>query len=112
MEEITGDLAITLVCVRCSSVRFHSRHYGALLQQFAVTISASMIISAVNAMTMTPSRAMLIFKARSSSAGMGIVRRFCRGGAWSRGGTLTVWLWPLLAFTQALVCRSCLAEKK
>jgi multidrug efflux pump len=35
---------------------------GQFYRQFALTIASSMIISAVNAMTMTPSRAVLIFK--------------------------------------------------
>src|SRR5262249_688861 len=35
---------------------------GQFYRQFALTIAASMIISAVNAMTMTPSRAVMVFK--------------------------------------------------
>ena len=35
---------------------------GQFYRQFALTIAAAMIISAVNAMTMTPSRAVMIFK--------------------------------------------------
>ena len=35
---------------------------GQFFRQFAVTIAVSTIISAVNALTMTPSRAVLIFK--------------------------------------------------
>src|SRR5262249_2520372 len=62
--------------------------------------SASMIISAVNAMTMTPSRALVIFKARSSSTGHShraqVLPWWSLGIA---GGLLTVWLWPQLAFT-------------
>jgi multidrug efflux pump len=64
MEEITGPvLAITLVL---SSVFlpccFLGGVSGQFFRQFAVTISVSTIISAVNAITMTPSRAVLIFK--------------------------------------------------
>jgi multidrug efflux pump len=64
MEEITGPvLAITLVL---SSVFlpccFLGGVSGQFFRQFAVTISVSTIISAVNALTMTPSRAVLIFK--------------------------------------------------
>ena len=41
---------------------------GQFFRQFALTIAASMIISAINAMTMTPSRAAAIFKNRKVSA--------------------------------------------
>ena len=66
MNEITGPiLAITLVL---SSVflpsAFLSGITGQFFRQFALTISASMIISAVNAMTMTPARAASIFASR------------------------------------------------
>ncbi|HLJ92246.1 MAG TPA: efflux RND transporter permease subunit, partial [Gemmataceae bacterium] len=64
MEEITGPIiAITLVLsavfVPCA---FISGITGRFFQQFAVTIAASTIISALNALTMTPSRALLILK--------------------------------------------------
>ena len=66
MNEITGPiLAITLVL---SSVFIPSAFLGGITgqfyRQFALTISASMIISAVNAMTLTPARAAAIFGAR------------------------------------------------
>jgi multidrug efflux pump len=66
MNEITGPiLAITLVL---SSVLLPSAFLGGVtgqfFRQFALTISASMIISAVNAMTMTPARAASIFGSR------------------------------------------------
>src|SRR6185295_18205181 len=66
MNEITGPiLAITLVL---SSVFLPSAFLGGItgqfFRQFALTISASMIISAVNAMTMTPARAAWIFAGR------------------------------------------------
>ncbi len=64
MEEITGPiLAITLVL---SSVFLPSVFVpgvtGQFFRQFALTISAAMIISAINAMTLTPSRAVAIFQ--------------------------------------------------
>jgi multidrug efflux pump len=67
MEEITGPiLAITLVLsavfVPCA---FISGITGRFFQQFAVTIAASTIISALNALTMTPSRALLILRGAS-----------------------------------------------
>jgi multidrug efflux pump len=63
MEEISGPiLAITLVL---SSVLLPSAFLGGLVgqffRQFALTISVSMLISAVNAMTMTPARAAWIY---------------------------------------------------
>jgi multidrug efflux pump len=64
MDEITGPIiAITLVLsavfVPCA---FISGITGRFFQQFAVTIAASTIISAINALTMTPSRALLILR--------------------------------------------------
>ncbi|HEV3258718.1 MAG TPA: efflux RND transporter permease subunit, partial [Gemmataceae bacterium] len=66
MNEITGPiLAITLVL---SSVLLPSAFLGGItgqfFRQFALTISVSMLISAVNAMTMTPARAAWIFASR------------------------------------------------
>jgi multidrug efflux pump len=66
MDEITGPIvAITLVL---SSVllpsAFLSGLVGQFFRQFAVTISVSMLISAVNAMTMTPALAVLFFSGR------------------------------------------------
>ncbi len=66
MNEITGPiLAMTLVL---SSVLLPSAFLGGItgqfFRQFALTISVSMLISAVNAMTMTPARAAWIFASR------------------------------------------------
>jgi multidrug efflux pump len=66
MNEITGPiLAITLVL---SSVflpsAFLSGITGQFFRQFALTISVAMLISAINAMTMTPARAASIFAGR------------------------------------------------
>lgn len=70
MDEITGPiLAITLVL---SSVLLPSTALAGLVgqffRQFAVTISVSMLISAVNAMTMTPALAVLFFSGRKPGA--------------------------------------------
>jgi multidrug efflux pump subunit AcrB len=64
MDEITGPIiAITLVL---SSVFLPSAFLGGItgqfFRQFALTIAASMIISAINAMTMTPARATSVFR--------------------------------------------------
>jgi multidrug efflux pump len=66
MNEITGPIfAITLVL---SSVLLPSAFLGGItgqfFRQFALTISVSMVISAINAMTMTPARAVWIFASR------------------------------------------------
>jgi len=71
MEEITGPvLAITLVL---SSVFlpccFLGGVSGQFFRQFAVTIAVSTIISAVNALTMTPSRAVVIFRTEETGTG-------------------------------------------
>ena len=66
MRELTGPIiAITMVfsAVFLPSALL-SGISGQFYRQFALTISASMIISALNALTMTPSRAVQIFKNR------------------------------------------------
>src|SRR6059036_1368882 len=95
MNEITGPiLAITLVL---SSVFLPSAFLGGItgqfFRQFALTISASMIISALNAMTMTPARAASIFAGRTAG------QHSDQGKAalpwWSFGilfGLLTAWI--------------------
>jgi hydrophobe/amphiphile efflux-1 (HAE1) family protein len=64
MEEITGPIiAITLVlCSVFLPSLFFPGLTGQFYRQFAVTIAVAMIISAVNAMTLTPSRAVAIFQ--------------------------------------------------
>ncbi|TWT38460.1 efflux RND transporter permease subunit [Blastopirellula retiformator] len=95
MEEITGPIiAITLVL---SSVFFPSAFLGGItgqfFRQFALTIAAAMLISALNAMTMTPARATSIFRDpkegedhtehREALPWWGIV---------ALGGLLTIWI--------------------
>jgi multidrug efflux pump len=70
MGEITGPIvAITLVL---ASVFLPSAFLGGItglfFRQFALTIAVSMIISAINAMTLTPARAVVIFKGRKVNA--------------------------------------------
>jgi multidrug efflux pump subunit AcrB len=96
MEEITGPvLAITLVL---SSVFlpccFLGGVSGQFFRQFAVTISVSTIISAVNAITMTPSRAVLIFKTEGGHEHKPEALPWWIFGV--IGGVLTVWLGPSL----------------
>jgi multidrug efflux pump len=88
MEEISGPiLAITLVlCAVFVPCAFISGITGRFFTQFAVTIAASTVISAVNALTMTPSRALVIFK---SKEGHGHERR---------REALPWWIFGLLGF--------------
>ncbi|MGE0605659.1 MAG: efflux RND transporter permease subunit [Pirellulales bacterium] len=64
MEEITGPIiAITLVlCAVFIPTVFLAGISGQFYRQFALTIAAATVISAINAMTMTPSRCAQIFK--------------------------------------------------
>ncbi len=84
MDEITGPIiAITLVL---SSVLLPSAFLGGItgqfFRQFALTISVSMIISAINAMTMTPARAACdLRRPPARRARRRRARRRCRGGA-------------------------------
>src|SRR5262249_23981062 len=95
MEEITGPvLAITLVLsavfIPCC---FLGGISGQFFRQFAVTISVSTIISAVNALTMTPSRTVLIFKTEEGKDHHQQEALPC----WIfgvLGGVLTAWLGP------------------
>jgi multidrug efflux pump len=71
MKEVTGPIiAITLVlCSVFLPSIFIPGITGQFYRQFAITISVSMIISAINAMTLTPSRAVTIFKSEDSAHG-------------------------------------------
>jgi multidrug efflux pump len=105
MDELTGPIvAITLVL---SSVFLPSCFIpgltGQFYRQFALTIAASVIISAVNAMTLTPSRAVSIFKSEEAGPERG-EGRGARGEPKKEalpwwifgiiGGLVTVWLAP------------------
>jgi multidrug efflux pump len=103
MEEITGPiLAITLVlCAVFVPVCFLPGITGQFFRQFAVTIAVSTVISAINALTMTPSRAVVIFKAEEGHA-HGHKREALPWWIFGiLGGVLTLWLWPLLPFRPA-----------
>src|SRR5438270_9247060 len=68
MDAITGPISATTLVLSAVFLpsAFPSGITGQFFRQFALTISASMIISAVNAMTMTPARAASIFGARKA----------------------------------------------
>src|SRR5207253_6472231 len=73
MDEITGPiLAITLVLtavfIPCC---FLGGITGQFFRQFAVTVAVSTIISALNAITIAPSRAVLIFKTEQAKTAGG-----------------------------------------
>jgi len=93
MGEITGPiLAITLVL---ASVFLPSAFLGGIsgqfFRQFALTISVSMIISAINAMTMTPARASSVFGSRVPG-GHGAKEALPWWSFALLGGALAVWL--------------------
>ena len=70
MDEITGPIvAITLVLIAVFlPAAFIPGITGQFFRQFALTIAAAMIISALNAMTLTPARAVTIFKTEEGGA--------------------------------------------
>ena len=84
MEEVTGPImAVALVlCAVFVPCAFIPGITGQFFRQFAVTISVSTVISAINAVTMTPSRAVLIFKAKERRSRMGHCARLW----WGPGG--------------------------
>jgi len=118
MAEITGPiLAVTLVlCAVFIPVCFLGGITGQFFRQFAVTIAVSTIISAINALTMTPSRAVVIFR-KDEGGGMRDEGKAAHPSSLlphpSRealpwwffgilGGVFTVWLWPLLPLLKLL----------
>ena len=76
MEEITGPIiAITLVlCAVFLPAAFMTGITGQFFRQFALTIATAMVISAINAMTLTPARAVTIFKTEYTDDGHQHVR--------------------------------------
>ena len=98
MEEITGPIiAITLVlCSVFLPSVFISGITGQFYRQFALTISVAMIISAINALTLTPSRAASIFKTEEGEHGTHEHKREAIPWWFNGvlGGLLTYWLLP------------------
>ncbi len=97
MEEITGPvLAITLVLTSVFlPCCFLGGVSGQFFRQFAVTIAVSTVISAINAITMTPSRAVLIFKSDPSGKEHTHHREALPWWIFGvAGGIATAWLGP------------------
>jgi multidrug efflux pump len=93
MDELTGPIvAITLVL---SSVFlpacFIPGLTGQFYRQFALTIAASVTISAINAMTLTPSRAVSIFRSEERGEGRG-----ARGELAPRKEALPWWIFGIV----------------
>jgi multidrug efflux pump len=94
MDEITGPIvAITLVlCSVFLPTLFIPSLTGQFYRQFAVTITVSMVISAINAMTLTPSRAVSIFRTEETGAGHEAKREALPWWIFAvGGGVLTSW---------------------
>jgi len=105
MGEITGPIiAITLVlCAVFLPSAMIPGISGQFYRQFALTIAASMLLSATNAMTMTPARAAAIFKNRKVTAAGHMEGQealpwwgVALAGGWLTATLLLPWVAPLL----------------
>ena len=88
MDEVTGPIiAVALVlCAVFVPCAFISGITGQFFRQFAVTIAVSTVISAINALTMTPSRAVLIFKTEEGSTAHELKREALPWWIFARAG--------------------------
>jgi hydrophobe/amphiphile efflux-1 (HAE1) family protein len=86
MAQITGPIiAITLVLLSVFvPVAFIPGLSGELFRQFAVTISAAMLISAVNALTLSPALCALLLRPRPAHGRRGVMSRVLGGIDWVR----------------------------
>jgi multidrug efflux pump len=71
MDEVTGPIiGITLVLISVFlPAAFIPGITGQFFRQFALTIASAMVISAINAMTLTPARAVTIFQTEGGEGG-------------------------------------------
>ncbi|MDR1921522.1 MAG: efflux RND transporter permease subunit [Candidatus Adiutrix sp.] len=92
MQEITGPIiAITLVLLSVfTPVAFIGGVSGKLYQQFAVTISVSTFISAINALTLSPALCAVFLKAEHGKKHNFIVRKFQNFMDKFRGGYVSL----------------------
>jgi multidrug efflux pump len=96
MDEVTGPIvAVALVlCAVFVPCALLGGITGQFFRQFAVTIAVSTVISAVNAVTMTPSRAVLIFKSPREEGQKHQPEALPWWAFAVAGGLLSVWLLP------------------
>lgn len=92
MGQITGPvIATTLVLLAVFvPVTFMPGITGRLYSQFAVTISTAVVISSVNALTLSPALCSLILKARGPEGPKGVMAVFERGVDGARNGYVSV----------------------
>ncbi len=90
MSEITGPvIAITLVLLSVFvPVAFLPGLSGTLFRQFAVAVSASMVISAINALTLSPALCSVLLK--HGESGRGFMRHVLGAIDWSRDGYASI----------------------
>ncbi|HEY2870381.1 MAG TPA: multidrug efflux RND transporter permease subunit [Reyranella sp.] len=90
MSEITGPvIAITLVLLSVFvPVAFLPGLSGTLFRQFAVAVSTSMVISAINALTLSPALCSVLLK--RGETGRGIMRHVLHAIDWSRDGYASI----------------------
>jgi multidrug efflux pump len=90
MSEITGPvIAITLVLLSVFvPVAFLPGLSGTLFRQFAVAVSASMVISAINALTLSPAMCSVLLK--HGESGRGFMRHVLNAIDWSRDGYASI----------------------
>jgi len=112
MAEITGPvIATTLVLVAVfAPVGFVSGITGALYRQFAATISVSVVISAVNALTLSPALCALMLKP-PRKARFKLFLWFNRGFDFARDkyGDAVLWLSRRLLVAGAVLGLACIA---
>ncbi|MEM9781310.1 MAG: efflux RND transporter permease subunit [Pseudomonadota bacterium] len=91
MREITGPvIATTLVLLSVFvPVAFIPGISGQLFQQFAVAVSVSVVISTVNALTLSPALCGLLLKARTGPP-TGVLGRISTGIDWTRDRYTTI----------------------
>ena len=88
MEAVSGPV-VAIACILAAvfiPVAFIGGISGQIYRQFALTIAASVLISAFNALSLSPALAAMILKPKSESRGLlgGVFGRFNQGFDWTR----------------------------